>query len=648
MSTINDLSVTSSVSSDDKIPLWQNANGVTRALPVSVFDSRYLTQADIALLAASAAVETFSAGADFTPGVTISLTLANEYLSKSNIEVFFDPLFQGPDQYTLVGTSLAFISAIPLGVQNVYVRGGATRIVGAPSDGTVTTPKIVDQAVTTAKLDDGAVTDIKVAPGSKLLNRIKDTVSVKDFGAIGDGVADDTTAVQAAITFALATSQRVYAPGGTYLLTQQISGSGAVVIDGDGIGNTMFKWPATAASSGFRFSIASNSVGLATTCGFFGFTLATSAFNVGTALEVDCPGSLSGDRITPRVIVRDVACRGYTNPLVDGWNQGLYFNNCVRTLVSSYYFWGAQTGQSTFNSASGVNFNNAIGASPHPTEYTLENSYITGCANGAIMSDFEGGIIRGNQIYSVGTAVFITSPGANFAHILIDGNYLNAQVSAIVVQYMFEAIISNNLIYLQLSAASGNGIAFSNGAQFFTVRGNTFENYNQTTSMNGVVVSAGCGSGIVDGNLFRRCDSIDTTSHGVGIWLVAGSTNVVVGRTNSFTLTNTTLLDSGTSNNVATTTPGAVGWTTNSDGLTEQWGSSVVTLDASGNGTVTLPKQFRSAVYAPVVCNGDPSTLATSYFIANQSATTTTTLAFSVRPNPGALPCRVNWRVSGV
>lgn len=195
MTTINDLCVTSSVSSDDKLPVWQNANGVTRALPISVLDSRYLTQDDVALLAISPNVEIFKAGVDFTPGVSLALTLANQYMSASNVEVFFDASFQGPDQYSIAGYGMVFTSPIPDGVSSVYVRGGISRLVGAPSDGTVTTPKLVDESVTTAKLGAGSVTGDKVqqvstgqffANTGAQVNRINDRVFIGG-GTVNDG-----------------------------------------------------------------------------------------------------------------------------------------------------------------------------------------------------------------------------------------------------------------------------------------------------------------------------------------------------------------------------------------------------------------------------------------------------------------------------
>ncbi len=68
--------------------------------------------------------------------------------------------------------------------------------------------------------------------------KLRDVVSVKIFGAVGDGVADDTAAVQAALN----TGKAVYFPDGTYAasglttgaLNQKLFGSGRIVKNGNG------------------------------------------------------------------------------------------------------------------------------------------------------------------------------------------------------------------------------------------------------------------------------------------------------------------------------------------------------------------------------------------------------------------------------
>jgi hypothetical protein len=51
-----------------------------------------------------------------------------------------------------------------------------------------------------------------------LENRFADVVNVKDFGAVGDGVADDTAAIQAALNAANAGKGKVCIPAGTYIV----------------------------------------------------------------------------------------------------------------------------------------------------------------------------------------------------------------------------------------------------------------------------------------------------------------------------------------------------------------------------------------------------------------------------------------------
>jgi hypothetical protein len=63
------------------------------------------------------------------------------------------------------------------------------------------------------------------------LEKLRDVVSVKDFGAVGDGVADDTAAIQAALT-ATAGGVLQLVAGETYLVSSPITVNGSV--DGNG------------------------------------------------------------------------------------------------------------------------------------------------------------------------------------------------------------------------------------------------------------------------------------------------------------------------------------------------------------------------------------------------------------------------------
>lgn len=78
-----------------------------------------------------------------------------------------------------------------------------------------------------------------------LATRFADVVNVKDFGAKGDGVANDTTAIQAAIT-AVASGGRVVFPPGNYLVSPMtISNVSNVTFEGDNNNRSILKLAST-------------------------------------------------------------------------------------------------------------------------------------------------------------------------------------------------------------------------------------------------------------------------------------------------------------------------------------------------------------------------------------------------------------------
>ena len=65
--------------------------------------------------------------------------------------------------------------------------------------------------------------------------KLQDSISVKDFGAVGNGTADDTTAITNALAAALANNYSIKFPAGTYIVTNGfVVGSGvSIVFDPD-------------------------------------------------------------------------------------------------------------------------------------------------------------------------------------------------------------------------------------------------------------------------------------------------------------------------------------------------------------------------------------------------------------------------------
>jgi len=179
-------------------------------------------------------------------------------------------------------------------------------------------------------------------------SKLRDVVSVKDFGAVGDGVADDTAAVQAALNSGAAS---VYVPAGIYLMgtDSALTVPAGTTVRGDGPNTILLKTSGTADV----FSTTGNNVTI-------------------ESLRIEGPDNTSVDGIVfnncSRVRVRHV--QGYR--LASTVTVGLSIN-CDDVLIQDVF--------SDDNTQQGVHLNKA-------TRAVVRDCYSTGIGSSSLHHGF--------------------------------------------------------------------------------------------------------------------------------------------------------------------------------------------------------------------------------------------------------------------
>ena len=154
-----------------------------------------------------------------TSGQTVfNLTSISYNPLTNNLSVYVDGVYQNPSRYTETNsTRVTFSTGLHVGAVVDFAVLSLNDLGGTADAANVTyTPA-----------GSGAV-------GTNVATKLKETVSVKDFGAVGDGVTDDTAAFTAAISAAPSTGQRIYVPAGTYLISSKLTLNKEILLFGDG------------------------------------------------------------------------------------------------------------------------------------------------------------------------------------------------------------------------------------------------------------------------------------------------------------------------------------------------------------------------------------------------------------------------------
>jgi len=186
----------------------------------------------------------FNSNAYTGNGSTVAFAMDYAPNNKDNTQVFIDGVYQNKLGYSFLSTTLTFTEAPPLN-SNIEI--------------------VVARSLNLVEGDAAVMSYTQGGTGSVIStveNKLQESVSVKDFGAVGDGVTDDAIAIQTAI--AASYGRRLFFPSGTYIIKSQYGGlvAGEIVAGGD------IYWEGETSDTTLKFDPASNTEGM------FGFDLA--------------------------------------------------------------------------------------------------------------------------------------------------------------------------------------------------------------------------------------------------------------------------------------------------------------------------------------------------------------------------------------
>jgi parallel beta-helix repeat protein len=252
----------------------------------------------------------------------------------NSLSVYVDGVYQNPSTYTennntritfSVGLHVgAIVDFVALSINEITGAADASSVTYTPlqslyGSSTITVKSALDQISNqgTGSSKVGFLQSGTGATNRTVQSKLRETVSVKDFGAVGDGVTDDTAAIQAAIDSGV---KQIHIPAGAYKITSGANAYGLrititdLMVTGDGAENTTLVYTSSAINQPGLLVIA-NGVYLD------GFAIdgSANATNAGTLAASGCVD----------IAIEDVNDCQVSNCKVIGGHYGIHLDNNI-------------------------------------------------------------------------------------------------------------------------------------------------------------------------------------------------------------------------------------------------------------------------------------------------------------------------------
>jgi hypothetical protein len=376
--------------------------------------------------------------------------------------------------------------------------------------------------------------------------KIQETISVEDFGAVGDGATDDGVAIQNAINYANSVKGQVNFKGNTYLIQTAIEIKSNVSLVGTS-GTVLFVSPSCTLGPTF------GGLGRA----IYVNTTSTNIFIQGITFQSTSVGlskvvSIAFQKVTNLYINN---CQFINFGDATYTTQGLaVFDSSDVTITNSTFSTNTSDGCAFSNAVINFNFSNNICTSNGDWGFAL----VEGCNYGSVTDNifksntsvatgtdrcayvsFSNNQINSNE-YGIRISEFSVSADKNQYIAIANNNIVNSSIAGISIENMNATYGQFSLVNNNISGSSNQGILIAN-SRLGTIVGNTI----YSCSAEGILFNASA-AGVTTGLSSVVGNTISNTTYGIRQLAGSGTTatiNVVGNYIQGSSVANTLFVD---------------------------------------------------------------------------------------------------------